>query len=178
MGYGYAWSDNSTRQVRVCDQCGKPGGTRLRKCPRMVLQSGLRSGMRRYKIHYCRPASVCDPCYKAIGGAKVLHADCAAGAARHQAEEDAIAAALEAGERFAVCAYGDWKEDVPDGMAGVAFEGKADIRFYLVDDHDYNAPENYRRRLSDFPGAQLWEGHNGENTPATKQVTLTGVLSA
>ena len=149
MGYSY---DAMGRLA--CDYCGKTGGVRKRACPRKVTTEDG------YTSHYCTPPAMCGECYSKVGGSKVIHANCAEGAARSQARYDDIRARLKAGEAQVRSAYGDWHVSVPSGLVGVCFADADSIKSYvLVPKADYD-PEA-RHWLSDYPNAQPWIDHPG-----------------
>ena len=90
MGYRY----DDVRNL-CCDQCGKSGGVRERKCPYKVLGHSL-NGPRQW-LPYCHPLAPCGPCYTAMGGEIRVHAECRAAAAASQAANDEIERQLDAG---------------------------------------------------------------------------------
>lgn len=155
MGYSYDFHNRL-----CCDKCGHSGGVRKRTCPYKVLGDSLRTpGGNRYTMNYCYPPALCAACYKQLGGLRGVHGDsCKEGAAKSQAEDDAIEAALDAGEMFVVSATGDWQEDVPEGMVLVTFWSRYNPetrtrpevkRLVAKDDYQPTA----RPRLSDYPTA-------------------------
>jgi hypothetical protein len=146
----------------VCDNCGIAGGVSKRTCPHKVTNENGRV------LSYCYPAALCSQCYRKLGGAKGVHGTCAEGAARRQAEYDAVRAKLATGELQVCSAYGDWHEAVPEGLVGVCFIGASNETYYvLVRKADYDP--NVRRWLSQYPDAQPWIDHPGATS---KQVIL------
>lgn len=113
MGYCYDWKNRL-----CCDSCGASGGVRKRKCPRKVLTDSHRSATR-HELNYCYPAALCATCYQ--GEKATLHANCAEGAAKSQAEYDAKQARLDAGEHLLISGRGDWAEGVPAGYCEATF---------------------------------------------------------
>jgi hypothetical protein len=117
---------------------------------------------------------LCSPCYARLGGLRGVHGDrCRDGAAQSQAQDDARKASMAAGEMFARSAFGDWKEGVPAGMAGVMFAGKDGEAWYLVDGEAYTAVQRRSSAgsipLSAFPDAQAW----ADNPDAAKAVATS-----
>lgn len=159
MGYSYGAGG------LCCDGCGAAGktaGTRKRTCPHKVLSNSLWGA--RVSMNYCYPPALCKACYAKEGGMKGVHgAKCTEGAAALQAGDDAVEAGLEAGESFVVAAFGSWHEDVPEGMTGVAFNGRAGKVTVLVPAGAYDP--SAKPRLSDYPEAIPMSA-----LPGTKQV--------
>jgi hypothetical protein len=151
MGYSY-----EARTGRLCcDRCGKPGGVRKRSCPYKVLGHSLNGP--RHTLPYCMPLALCGGCYTAMGGQNGVHGDkCRQAAAASQAEDDAIEAALDAGESFSVAAWGDWETSVPAGQVGLKFVGRDGVKWRLVPEADY---PHQRLALSAAAGSTEWEGH-------------------
>lgn len=106
-----------------CDKCGQSGGVRRRTCPYKIRTDSLRSMYgNRPVLNYCSPWALCSPCFKALGGLRGIHGDeCRDGAARSQAEADAIEAGLDKGAMFVVSAIA-----MSGGMVEVTFWGKHD----------------------------------------------------
>jgi hypothetical protein len=123
MGYGYGWTETG-RMALACDNCGTVGGVRKRTCPYEVTSSSHRSSGR-YSMPYCPAPALCAGCYKANGGLRGVHGQsCAEGAASMQATEDAVEAALDAGDLLVAAAWGDWAEGVEPRYVKVKFTGR------------------------------------------------------
>jgi hypothetical protein len=158
MGYSYGYNYRSGKyNLLVCDGCGKTTAdgvkaVRKRTCPHKVLTDSHNNG-HRYPLPYCYPSALCSGCYATHKA--TLHATCAEGAATSNAEADAIEAALDAGELFVSCAFGDWADGVPAGKSLVTFTGRggANKINVLIDAADY-APGS-KKKLSDYPTAEL-----------------------
>lgn len=144
MGYSYDY-----RGRLCCDACGKSGGVRRRTCPHKVLGNSLRT-QQRVALPACSAPALCKECYAKHGGQKGLHDGCAEFAAKSQAEDDAIEAALDAGEKFVVSASGDWLDHVPKDHVEVTFWGRhasGEVKLIVPkNDYDYNN----KRKLSDY----------------------------
>jgi hypothetical protein len=130
MGYRY----DDVRNL-CCDQCGKSGGVRERKCPYKVLGHSL-NGPRQW-LPYCHPLAPCGPCYTAMGGEIRVHAECRAAAAASQAANDEIERQHDAGESLSIEAFGDWEPTVPNGMAGLKFVSRTGVFYRLMPEADY-----------------------------------------
>lgn len=150
MGYSYGYNERGNL-VLACDHCGEVGGVRKRTCPEKVTGDSLRtSGGRRPTFAYCYPPALCGECYKTLGGKNGVHGErCKQGAAKAQAEYDAIEEALDAGEMFVVAAYGDWHRDVAEGYVLVTFKGRDDEASVLMRKDEYNFAA--KPKLSDYP---------------------------
>lgn len=160
MGYTYGRTA-SGRMALACDNCGAVGGVCRRTCPHKVLGDSMRAvSGKRYAMPYCPAPALCGPCLSKLGGLHQLHRDCAAGAARAQAEYDETQRRLDAGEYQVVAAYGDWHELVPEGMVGVIFGGRdwGETRneIAVLVPKDAYAPSS-RRWLTDYPMRFGWQ---------------------
>ena len=142
MGYSYGRT-SSGRYALCCDSCGNTGGVRKRTCRFKV---SYHDGM---VLPYCYPPALCSPCFAKRGGGKGIHGeDCKNGAAASQAEQDAKAAKLAAGDKQVMAAWGTWFADVPEGMSLVLFRGADKIEDYrLMPEDDYKTGGF----LSDYP---------------------------
>lgn len=154
MGYCYGRNERGN-MVLACDGCSNVGGVRKRTCPYKVRDDASRSTVpgTRYEMRYCYPPALCAVCYAKRGGQNGVHANCAAGAARSQAEYDTSYARLVAGEYKVMSAFGSWHDAVPAGKTGVIFRNlDGDERTYLVDADEYEpGPKGW---LADYPDAQ------------------------
>ncbi len=152
MGYSY-----SNTGALCCDKCGTSGGVRKRKCTYKVLGNSLRGN--RISMHYCYPPALCIPCLKALGGQTVLHKDCKEPAARSQAEADAIERQLDAGEAFAIAAWGSAYDHVPPGQVGVKYRSRTGECYVLIAAADY---ARYPRPVLSAVHTTPWCGPNGQ----------------
>ena len=134
MGYSYTFNGGL-----CCDNCGNSGGVRKRTCPHKVLTSSFRMVPAvRTKLPYCQPPALCSACYHELK--PTLHADCADGAARIQAEYDRTEELLSSGAYLRTAAYGDWHKSVPTGRVGIAFRNRSgEESFYHVPADEYGA---------------------------------------
>jgi hypothetical protein len=141
MGYSY---DQSKRLC--CDDCGKAGGVRKRRCPYRVLSDSSRGP--RHEMDYCSPPALCAADAQKAG--KTLHAQCAAAAAAAQQEFYDTERRMSAGDLKVVAARcGE------PGWTVVTFAGPYIIA-KGVDWREYVMPEaDYRHGgfLSDYPTA-------------------------
>jgi hypothetical protein len=122
MGYS---TDRSGRLC--CDSCGTAGGVRKRTCTQLVtLENG-------HKIPYCPAPAYCAECFKAKGGSRGVHGEtCREGAARSSERYAHERARLEAGDLRVRSAFGSWHETVPEGYAGVIFQGLDEEETYRL----------------------------------------------
>jgi hypothetical protein len=149
MGYIYA------KGGLVCDQCGQPSA-RKRKCLHQVTSAAVFGT--RQTLPFCTPPALCSACFAKAGGGRGLHKACEAKATADQAREDAAQAALEAGEMFAVVAWGYGEKGLPPGTAGVVFRNGKDTTPVIIDSAAYRAVQHVTRYvpLSAFPDAKPW----------------------
>lgn len=153
MGYCYD-RDNGL----VCDSCGGSGprlGVKKRTCAYRV------DGM-----PYCPAPALCSACYRDEGGLRGVHGEkCQAGAAKSQAESDAMSARRAAGELFISGALSGPTWYVPAGQVGAEFAGRDGVRAWrLIPEDDYRreyGAKGLALALSDFPGTPVWEDDPG-----------------
>ena len=163
MGYSYGQNYRTGRWLLACDACGTIGGVRKRTCPYKVRTDSLRSKTR-ITLPWCPAPALCGPCYAKHGPAKVLHADCAKGAAADQARADATQALLDAGHKLVVSA----------SMVG---EGQVEVTFaanHYADHETLTMPEalyDKRRELGlktladyEFDGQRFYVGEGSTTT--------------
>jgi hypothetical protein len=145
MGTSLSFNANGNL-VRDCDNCGQGGGTRKRACTAKVTSSNLRSQTRQ-TLGWCPAPSLCSPCFKAIGGSKVLHKDCHAPAAQAQAQADAEQARLDAGDKAVISA-----RMLDHGSVEVTFAGPrySDHITLIMQDEQYDHVT--KPFLSDYTG--------------------------
>jgi len=150
VGYIYAKGGSL-----VCDQCGQPGA-RKRTCLYKVTSAAV-FGVRQ-ALPLCVPPALCPACFAKAGGARGVHNACHAKAAADQTREDAAQTALEAGEMFAVTAWGYGDKGLPPDTAGVVFRNGKDITAVIIDSAAYRAVQHVTRYvpLSAFPDAKPW----------------------
>jgi hypothetical protein len=159
MGY------STDRMGRLCcDACGQAGNVRKRQCPFKVLTDSLRGP--RVLLHYCSPPALCPECYEKHKA--TLHDRCRHGAAASQVEYDLTEAALDAGDAFSVCAWGDWKDGVPKGMVGVCFKSRQGERYCLVPQAEHSGG----KPLSAYSEVIDWTDHPGTTTKLVDSFTL------
>lgn len=111
MGYSYGINPATGRECLSCDGCGKVGGVSKRRCTQIVTtENGV-------QLPYCYPPALCADCFREEGGRK-MHDVCKPFAEASNARYADMRAKLEAGDSQRAAAWGDWKENVDEGMVG------------------------------------------------------------